>query len=259
MSYSNGVTRMKEQVFGDRGYSSDMHLDPYELAIFQTHIYQQWIDVLGSKYPALREKGESLGIVYYHYFSDRIDHSSLWPKKNRLLPPHAVAEIKSLSFMQRLREEFGDFSLSDIYDTHQHHGEEEIYWRLVRPRQQGDVGSLHRDCWFHEAFNNGKGMFPKGTTTIKVWIPIYCEPGKSGLAIVAGSHLRTWRYHVEMVGGNPKPILDEDISQIEAKLIPTEPGNLLIFNENVLHGGALNRGEKTRVSAEITLVLREPL
>ena len=173
------------------------------------------------------------------------------------MPQSSINQIKSLPFITRLKEEFGEFAISDIYDTEQRHGQEEIYWRLVRPNKPTDVGSLHRDSWFHDSFNGGYGMFPEGTVTVKVWIPIYCEPGKSGLAIVAGSHLREWNYHLETINGAAKPILDEDPSTIDAKLIPTEPGNMLIFNENVLHGGVVNRGEKTRVSVEITMVLHK--
>lgn len=251
------MQKLKAQVFGDVGYSADMTLTPTELEIFRQHIHDHWFNVIQTARPDLANEAKASGIQNYHQISDRVDHSKLWSKFNRVLPQKVVKHIKTLPFISRLKEIFGDFAISDVYDTKQHHGEEEIYWRLVRPNSPTDVGSLHRDSWFHNSFNGGYGMFPKGTVTVKVWIPIYCEPGKSGLALVAGSHLREWKYHVETAGGAVKPILDEDPSQIDAKLIPTEPGNMLIFNENVLHGGVVNRGEKTRVSVEITLVLAQ--
>lgn len=246
---------LKKQVFGDVGYSADMKLTASELEVFRQHINNHWLMTIDAAYPELTKEAQSYGIHNYHQISDRLDHSKLWTKQSRVLPQTAVNAIKSLPFIHRLKQEFGEFEISDIYDTKQHHGEEEIYWRLVRPNKPTDVGSLHRDSWFHGAFNGGYGMFPEGTVTVKVWIPIYCEPGKSGLAIVAGSHLREWKYHVETVNGGVKPILDEDPSKIDAKLIPTEPGNMLIFNENVLHGGVVNQGMNTRVSVEITMVL----
>lgn len=246
---------LKDQVFGDLGYSADMKLTASELEVFRQHINQHWLEVIDGTHPELTKEAQAYGIANYHQISDRMDHNKLWSKRNRVLPQSSVDCIKSLPFITQLKKEFGEFSISDIYDTQQHHGKEEIYWRLVRPNRQNDVGSLHRDSWFHDSFNGGYGMFPEGTTTVKVWIPIYCEPGKSGLALVAGSHLREWNYHFETMNGAAKPILDEDPSTIDAKLIPTEPGNMLIFNENVLHGGVVNRGEKTRVSVEITMVL----
>lgn len=248
---------LEKQVFGDLGYSADMKLSASELEVFRQQINNHWLRVIDAAYPELTKEAQAYGVDNYHQISDRMDHNKLWSKSNRVLPQSSINQIKSLPFITRLKEEFGEFAISDIYDTEQRHGQEEIYWRLVRPNKPTDVGSLHRDSWFHDSFNGGYGMFPEGTVTVKVWIPIYCEPGKSGLAIVAGSHLREWNYHLETINGAAKPILDEDPSTIDAKLIPTEPGNMLIFNENVLHGGVVNRGEKTRVSVEITMVLHK--
>lgn len=250
---------IKNQVFGDVGYSADMKLTASELEVFRKHINDHWLATIECFYPELKKDAQACGIDNYHLISDRMDHSRLWTKRSRVLPQGSVDQIKSLPFITRLKEEFGEFAISDIIDTEQHHGKEEIYWRLVRPNHPNDVGSLHRDSWFHGAFNNGYGMFPEGTETVKVWIPIYCEPGKNGLVLVAGSHLRDWNYHVETANGSVKPILDEDLSTIDARLISTEPGNMLIFNENVLHGGAINQGKKTRVSVEITMVLSKSL
>jgi len=145
--------------------------------------------------------------------------------------------------------------VSDIYDTEQRHGCEEIYWRLVRPNVEGDVGLLHADKWFHNSFNMGYGMFLEGVVTVKVWIPIFCEPEKNGLSMLEGSHLRDWEYHIEEIEGLPKPVIDEAINSLGAELISTEPGNMLIFHEKTLHGGVLNVGEYTRVSVEITMVM----
>lgn len=249
------MSKIKDQVFGDAGYSSDMKLSPEELEIFRKQINMQWLKTIRDSYPQLSEKAENHGIRNYHEIADLMEHSKLWTKKARVLPQSSVDIIKSLPFIQTLKEEFGNFAISDIYDTEQRHGQEEIYWRLVRPHKPTDVGSLHRDSWFHGTFNGGYGMFADNVVTVKVWIPIYCEPGKSGLAIVAGSHLRDWKYHLEQTPYGAKPVLDEDPSAVNAKLIPTEPGNMLIFNENVLHGGVVNQGAFTRVSAEITMVL----
>ena len=251
------MLRLKEQIFGEKGYSSDLVLLSNELAMFRQLVNAQWLSVIRSAHPELAEEAEQLGIENYHLIANKMNHQKLWPKSSRELSQEAVQQIKLLPFISILREEFGDFSISDIYDTRQHYGEEEIYWRLVRPNIETDVGPLHKDKWFHGAFNSGYGMFPEDVTTVKIWIPIYCEPAKSGLAIAAGSHLREWQYHIEVVDGIPRPKPDEDLSDAGATLITTKPGNLLIFNEGVLHGGVKNNGEKTRVSAEITMVLKD--
>ena len=249
------MLNLKEQIFGERGFSSDLKLSHLEVDVFRELINAQWLSTIKESYPDLADEAKNLGIENYHQLTGKLDHQALWQKCKRVLPQSSVDQIKKLPFMTTLKNEFGEFTISDIYDTHQHHGHEEVYWRLVRPNVESDVGPLHKDKWFHGAFNSGYGMFSDDVTTVKIWIPIYCEPGKSGLSIASGSHLKEWKYHIEVTDGIPRPKPDEDLSQAGAKLIPTEPGNLLIFNEGILHGGVVNQGDKTRVSAEITMVI----
>jgi hypothetical protein len=247
---------LKDQVFGEAGYSSDLKLTIAELNIFRTLISQQWLQAINTLHPDLTDKAEKLGIENYHQISNHVNHKKMWPKSNRVLPQKAVLQIKQLPFLTTLRREFGEFSLSDIYDTKQHGGHEEVYWRLVRPNEATDVGPLHKDRWFHGAFNDGYGMFKEDEVTVKMWIPILCESGKSGLYLLPGSHLKEWKYHIEIADGVPRPVPDEDLTASGAILMPTAPGNVLLFHENVLHGGAINSSTTTRVSAEITLVLK---
>jgi hypothetical protein len=248
------MLKLKEKIFGDVGFSSDLKLSTNELDIFRHIVSEHWLSVISHHYPELRDEAIRVGIENYHQFSHQIDHSKLWSKYNRILPPSSVQQIKQLPFYSTLKAEFGEFTISDAVHTKQEQGREEIYWRLVRPHVESDIGPLHKDKWFHDAFNEGYGMFPEGTITVKVWIPLYCEVGKSGLAILPGSHFKTWKYHIEVIDDVPKPRLDE---KVNADLIPTEPGNMLIFNENILHGGVPNISNKTRVSAEITMIFRE--
>ena len=249
---------LREQIFGAKGYSSDLTLSNEELRVFRKLVSEHWLTAIRNSYPHLLEEAERQGIENYHKLSGNVDHKKLWPKSNRVLPQSAVETIKKLPFFTTLKDEFGEFAISDVYDTYQHHGQEEIYWRLVRPGVESDVGPLHADKWFHASFNMGYGMFPPGVVTVKIWIPLYCEPGKNGLSMLSGSHRKEWKFHVETIEGLPKPVPDDDLSNVGAELLPTEPGNMLIFHENTLHGGVFNRGEKTRVSAEITMVMPLP-
>jgi hypothetical protein len=250
------MLNLKDQVFGDAGFSSDLKLSVTELDTFRQFINAQWLQTVNDFYPDLAEEAKELGIENYHHLANKMDHKKIWPKSNRVLPKDAVLQIKKLPFLNVLRQEFGEFSLSDIYDKKQHIGHEEVYWRLVRPNETTDVGPLHKDRWFHGAFNNGYGMFQEDEVTIKIWIPIFCEPGKSGLCLLSGSHLKEWNYHIEVTDGIPRPVPDEDLLGLGATLIPTAPGNILLFHENVLHGGAVNSSASTRVSVEITMVLK---
>lgn len=246
---------IREQVFGPQGYSSDLHLSDHELSVFRELVSAQWLAVIAAAQPSLADEARRLGIANYHLLAPQLDHRNLWPKSSRLLSRAAIDTIRALPFMTTLENAFGPFAISDIYDTHQHHGEEEIYWRLVRPGCDTDVGPLHADKWFHAGFNDGRGMFPDDVLTVKIWIPLYCQPGRSGLAIARGSHLTPWRFRIVAVDGQPRPVPDDDFSGVEPELIATEPGHMLIFHEGTLHRGVPNQGTETRVSAEITMVM----
>jgi len=250
-----GGLDLKRKIFETPGYSADVRLGADELEVFRSAITEQWMWVIAAQHPDLAPRFQQAGLPNYHTLSHLIDHETLWPKKNRCLPFESCQRIKTLSFLQTLKEELGDFELSDvIYDDSCEAGREEIYWRLVRPDAPSDVGSMHADKWFHSFMAADDRAFPLGSRTVKIWIPIYSVAGKNGLLIVPNSHLKEWRYHGVPGRGGMKPQIDEDVDTLGAQLMLTDPGNLLIFNEGTLHGGAVNRGGQTRVSAEITMV-----
>lgn len=239
------------QVMQSPGYSTALSLSAKELALFRTIIEKQWISAIRREHPKHANDFEKLGIDRYHEKSNLLDHSSIWNKSNRYIAQSDVEVIKKQTFFRNLTEIFGEFKISDVvYDSVNLDGEEEIYWRLVRPGVTSDVGGLHADKWFHELGQGGRSS-SQPSFTIKVWIPIYCEPGKSGLMVVPESHKKDWDHGVVMRNGTPKPMFLDTAQSI---LLETQPGNLVIFREETLHGGAVNLGEYTRVSAEITLV-----
>jgi hypothetical protein len=247
---------IKERVFVTPGYATDLSLTPDELEFFRITIEDQWLAGIAAQYPEHAGSFRKLGIANYHKISHLVDHKTLWGKERRLFPQNAVDKIKQFSFMTRLSAVFGEFSISDVvYGDTVVQGRQEIYWRLVRPEAASDVGPIHADKWFHNVLGSGHGMFAAGIITVKVWIPIYCEAGKSGLILFPDSHKRDFRYEYVEKEGFKKPVILEDIDDLGGTLVPTDPGTLLIFNERLLHGGAVNRGDFTRVSSEITLVL----
>ena len=112
---------------------------------------------------------------------------------------------------------------------------------------------LHADAWFWEL---GHGATPAGAARVKVWLAIVTEPGLSGLRIVSGSHRREWRFHGEHRHGFVKPQIDEDENELNPQLVPMSPGDAIVFNDRLLHGGAVNQGQKTRVSLEFTMFVK---
>jgi hypothetical protein len=247
------------QILHSPGYSASLRLSVEDLDLFRALINEQWLARIAQVHPQLQDEARSLGLMNYHQLSNRLEHEKLWPKEHRILDQSAVEALKRTAFFNQLHTIFGSFTIAEgFYGSTHVAGLEEIYWRLVRPEMASDVGPLHADCWFHEMINMKGKAFAPDAFTLKIWIPILSEPGRNGLLMVADSHTREWKHSTRWIDGQPKPQFD-DVA--EAFLVPTEPGNMLIFHERTLHGGALNRGQHTRVSAEITLVFdpRSPI
>lgn len=243
-----GSTRhdIARAVRGEAGFSLALQLAPDELARLRELVEAQWLGVIGRQAPESVAAFRAAGIAHYHEHAARLPHATLWPKAARILPRAAAAEIRAMAFMEDLAGAFGPFTISDEDEV----GWQEIYWRLVRPGQPGDMGPLHADRWFWDL---GHGTTPAGRERIKVWVALVTEPGRSGLRVVPGSHRREWRFHGEPRDGRLKPQIDEDEEALGATLLATEPGDAVVFHDALLHGGAPNRGTLTRVSFEFTL------
>ncbi len=237
-------------VDGPAGYSLEVRLAADELACVRHHIETQWRDVLARHVTAeVLADFAARGLARYHELADRIDHANLWPKAARILPAPAVAEIRGLPFFATLEAAFGPIDISDEDEV----GHEEIYWRLVRPHEPNDMGPLHADRWFWDL---GHGTTPPDRRRVKVWVAVVSEPGRNGLRLVPGSHRREWRYHGVAKHGKMKPEFGEDESTLDVQLMPTAPGDAVVFHDALLHGGAPNQGSTTRVSFEMTLLVR---
>ena len=160
---------MRQKIFGSPGYCTALSLSRQELAVFRDAIGRQWLTTIAERYPQHASVFRRCGISQYHQFSHLVDHSQLWPKESRVLPTQEVDRILGLPFIGELKKEFGSFSISNVvYGDTVVKGRQEIYWRLVRPAQERDVGSFHADQWFHQAVGAGYGMFSPNVYTIKV-------------------------------------------------------------------------------------------
>ena len=242
------------QVFGSPGYSSSLALSSDELSLFRELVEEHWLSIIRKEHPELENQFSKLGMRRYHEMSHLIDHDKLWHKSNRILPKNAVEVIKSMPFISLLINIFGPFDISDgVYEKTSLSDQEEIYWRLVRPNIPSDVGPVHADKWFHSIKElTVRGKDCNDRRSVKLWLPLYCDAGNSGLKIVPNSHLKDWNYKVIDCDNIPRLEFKEDVDAI---LIPTPPGNFLLFNESTLHAGAINQSNETRISVEISMVL----
>ncbi len=231
------------------GYLTGLHFRPDELAQIRALITTSWLQNIGNvASPETVKQFESVGINHYHELCHLLDHGSMWPKVRRILGPDAVAEIRQMSLIRVLEEEFGYFEISDEDNV----GHEEIYWRLVRPNSPTDIGPLHADAWFWDL---GHGTTPPGCQRVKVWIAIYCDPGQDGFRFVPGSHKREYPYHGEYKHGTAKPQIDISDDKLDIVIFNSQPGEAIVFHDRLLHGGVLGRAN-TRVSLEFTMFVK---
>ncbi len=239
-----------EHVNEGPGFSLEFSFAQTELQHVRQWVVAQWSDHLREIAPEHCQTFLSAGIEQYHDHAYLLNHSMAWPKQNRILPQSAVDYIRSTSLFQNLEAVFGKFSIADEENV----GREEIYWRLVRPDQSSDVGPLHADNWF---WSLGHGVTPPNTERVKVWVAIFCEPGLNGLRVVPHSQKKDWKYHGEYRDGFSKPQIDVDEAELSPQLVHTKPGNAIVFHDKLLHGGAVNQGDKTRVSIEFTMFVKQ--
>lgn len=232
---------------GSPGYSLDLRLSPDELSRLRQLVSAQFQQRLSELIGCRTDASRGIEIENYHQASPLLDHERSWPKATRILPKAAVSELRGFSAFRAIEQIFGPYTISNEEDVE----EEEIYWRIVRPNAPKDVGPIHADAWFWEL---GHGKTPPGKARVKIWMAIYSEAGKSGLALYPDTHKRDdVKFDGIFRDGFVKPQIHSDISSLARVEFTGQPGGCVLFNDRLLHGGVLNVGEHTRVSAECTL------
>lgn len=236
-----------DRVRGAVGFAS-ITFRPKELDFIRKKIFEQWIRRIENLNPEAVSIFKEFGMDRYHENSDCIDHKIAWPKHFRILGENDLKQVLKLQTFQDMQSIFGDFQISDEEGL----GYGNLYWRLVRPLAKSDIGPLHADKWFWDL---GHGRMPNGDfERVKLWIAIFCESGHSGFRYVPGSHLKDFRYQSEFRDGINKPLIDAPETEIKTEIFVSKPGDAILFNDRLVHGGALG-GSKTRVSIECTLLI----
>jgi len=238
---------MLGHIQGTPGFATGFRLVGEDLEKVKGLIVRQLAEKLERVAPDRLDLFLATPLEQYHSISALLPHSELLTRTERILPQVAVDAIRGTSLVGQLEAAFGTFAISDEEGM----GRESISIRLVRPEMESDVGSLHADDWFWKLYDF---KLPEGLQRVKVWVAICCEPGRSGLLLAPDSHKREWRYHTASRAGMAKPVLDAS-EQPVLELFRSQPGDAVAFNYHLLHGGAVTRGNTTRVSMEFTMLV----
>lgn len=238
---------MLDSVKNSPGFHLGLHLATDELKMVRDLVANHMASQLAQIDPGKVDLFRATPLERYHEISSQLPHERLLTRQQRILPAAAVDNIKGTSLYRALERDFGVVDITDEEGV----GRPSISIRLVRPGVESDVGSLHADDWFWQIYGF---KVPEGMKRVKVWVAVCSEPGKSGLLLSPNSHQRTWRYHLIDRAGMKKPLLD-DSEHPEMELFESRPGDAAVFNYDLLHGGAVTRGAKTRVSIEFTTLV----
>ena len=236
-------------LYGKAGFFDELSISGKDLQILRSLILSQFRSVLSLNHPELISEIKDLQLEEYHEFEEKFSsvcHASLWPKINRIFSHKSKEAFKNLDFFKYLETQFGAIQITNEEQIH----DEEVYWRLARP-SGNDVGPMHAPRWFWDL---GHGKIDESRERIKLWIPIYNEPGESGLRYVLGSHLQDWPYSGEERDGFVKPMIEISDEELNIEKFFSSPGDAFIFNDRLLHGG-FTGGSKSRVSIECTLTI----
>jgi hypothetical protein len=238
------------QIQDSPGFALGFGFTSEELTRLRAMIAGRWLERIRAVHPELAPRFEALGIERYHELSDKLDHASLWKKDFRLFSPEEVKELRGMSLFDALTREFGPVEVAQIEGI----GYPEIYWRLVRPGKPDDVAGVHADSWFYTFTHD----LPRAEQAklLKVWAAVFVKPAESGLRVVPDSHKKEWPRHSEVRHGRAKPVLDVDESKLDLTAVRTRPGEAIVFNNWLLHGGIPHRCDQTRVSIEFAVRLK---
>ena len=94
---------------------------------------------------------------------------------------------------------------------------------------------------------------PKDMTSIKLWIPIIHKIKNNDLLLVKGSHKKNYKYKIKDTSYGQKPYVDTKFKGVQ---LLSKANTVLLFNENMLHKGSINKDIYTRVSVEITILIK---
>lgn len=246
---------MKNEIFEGKGFDTSLFIELEDLAQIRNLIRD---NILRYVSPYLPEGNlnffDTNSCDYYHHLSPILDplipHNELWKKWHRIFNEKEIDLIKKMSFFCKLQDNFGPIRIANEEAKHS----EEIYWRLVRPFKKSDVGPIHADKWFWDL---GHGVMPEGYQRVKIWVPIYCEKGGNGLKVVSFSQFKNFEYSSEIRSGILKPTFDESKYELDITHLDLIPGQCVVFHDELLHGGCINKSNKTRISLEFTMLIKD--
>ena len=241
------MINIEKEINEGSGYLYLPKIESEILNLISSSIDNSLKELIDSKNIIYKNKGNFSIMDSYKYISNS-QWISLFNKKSRTLKKECTLPISKYfsNYLESLLE--CKIEISDDLLL----GFPCLSFRIVRPLQKNDIGPLHADQWFIDI-----GVQPNRTPKIKselikFWMPVEVESNTSNLLLIPNSHKdkEKYKYEIEETQNGLKPIINKNINREETIMINNENGCPVIFNMNLIHGGALNKSNKCRVSLE---------
>ena len=187
------------------------------------------------------------GIDSYKYLSND-EWTSILNKKSRSFKKKYAIPISNF-FKKYLEKILGsEIEFSDELSF----GFPCLSFRIIRPLNENDIGSLHADQWFIDIGVTPIRKAKIKSQLLKFWMPIEVEAETSNLLLIPNSHKDKNKYEYELIKTNNgiKPLIKNNFNKNQIYMIKNKNGYPLIFNMNLIHGGAINKSKNCRVSIE---------
>ena len=224
-------------------------LSSRDLKYIRDIVQNHWRKVLISNYPEMARQVQNLKITSYHKLSNQINHKKLWPMKNRILSSIDLKNFLKTKIYKNIKSIYVDAEITDENDI----GYGEIYWRIVRPKSPNDIGYVHTDRWFWEINND---YTPPDMRRVKFWISLWCDR-KNGLAVIPKTQTKEYEFEYEFRDGENKPVFYPEKFNLKLLKLDCKPGTVVIFHDNLLHGGCINQSNYSRISIEFTIFTKK--
>jgi len=245
LQYKEDIAMLKHQLSMD-GYIVVDNLSSVVIEMLRDSIIERCNENLG--------KGRFLGWSDFvmRYETVPFVHEQIASKNDRLINGHYLDYLSRYLEIFFFSKFFGETLISD----EEGYGQSEIYWRIVRPGRDCDIGPLHCDSWFWEA---NKWVIPSEyRRRFKMWLPLETAIGRNGLLVMPKSHRqKSYKYMISTDGkGKARPKIVDGPGRDKLFLLDVPVGSAVVFDDNLLHGGAPNDSDKIRVSVELTVFVK---
>jgi hypothetical protein len=176
-------------------------------------------------------------------------------KTQRILNKKDAAEFLSLVSIKNLLALFPHLEVSNAVDPIKGLVPEyEIYFRIVAPGTGGAASLGHIDGWYDDLYN----IDWSERARLKVWLSLFTEAGKNGLLLRPKKSSEGFSYETQRTPHGPRPALINPPSVDTYDFPSLSPGYGVVFeSDSVLHLGAPNQSQMSRISLEVSLKSRK--